>query len=502
MIILRLLPPLSKATALTDDNWRHFVVHHLMTDLQHVESVNIKHNTSDRWLDTVRKHPSFLQRCRTLKQLSMASLGPGSFNWAVQEKLDMEGTRNYHNTIGDFDNGHASATQTAFQQHSLIPLADVNIREGNTPIKDEVDDIAFAFSQTLQSLAVLASDSIRDPTRRIHIGKGWVDLPLLTSLSLDGSRARLVTDSRLLSHCPNVVSVMLGDKTMEYRCQEIVSSQPAHLARLDTLFLTGQSALTFHPATLDSTQSLASLSLTVSERPGIFCFIPPVEELDRSYGVQSNSGATATVIDSGPAIIRPHWSWDWDLPRLHTLRLGAEFAYRFEFRMLQGCPALEALGLDIRMINGQHTRVITEADMFVTAGSDTTEGSGVGTVEPSRRRIVAPSIRAFAMHGCWSIEDNLLEGFLMDMFPNLEDLSERYWKEVTLEGLLKLVRKRSDNKLKKVHMDLAYPSEDEMLRHRFYPFHKVKGRAVLPTKFCFVRAQHHRYVLLHDTEPL
>ncbi|KAF9087028.1 hypothetical protein BGX23_008412 [Mortierella sp. AD031] len=468
--ILRLLPPLSKVSALTDDNWLHFMAHHLTTDLQHVDSINIKHNTPDRWVETIWKHPSFLQRCRALVRLKMVSPGQGSFNWAVQEKQDMKGVRHCNNIMGESDIRHAAETRTAFPQHSLIPLAHASITEGSTPFKDEVDDIAYAFSQTLRSLAVMASDSFGDPARRIHIGKGWVDLPLLTRLEFGVHRARLVIDSRFLSHCPNAEYVFLMDRTLEYRCQEIVPTQSACLPRIQTLILAGWSALTFHPATLNSTKSLTFLFLTVCETPGSVCFIPPVEELERSYGIQSNSEAEPATIDSEPQIIRPLWTWDWDLPRLTNLRLEAEFAYRFEFRMLEGCPALVFLDLDICTADGQHMRVIEEADMFVAAAA--------GVAGRARKRIVAPSVRKLAVYGNWWIEDSLLEGFLMDMFPNLEMLMEKKWKGVTLEGLLNVIRKRPDNKLNLVYMDLPLPSEVEMSRHRFYPVERVKGRAL------------------------
>ncbi|KAF9079318.1 hypothetical protein BGX23_004395, partial [Mortierella sp. AD031] len=126
----------------------------------------------------------------------------------------------FEDSVSTRDTKLQDSSRSAAQEHGLIPLAYASITEGNTPFKDEIDDVAFAFSQTLLHLTVLASTSLRNPTRRIHIGQGWVDLPLLTHLTLDADRARLMIDSQLLLHCPNVESVVLSDKTIVYHCQD------------------------------------------------------------------------------------------------------------------------------------------------------------------------------------------------------------------------------------------------------------------------------------------
>lgn len=50
------------------------------------------------------------------------------------------------------------------------------------------------------------------------------------------------------------------------------------------------------------------------------------------------------------AIAQPQWTWDWFLPSLWELELTSEFAYRFEFRMLQSCPASSKLRLYMRTL--------------------------------------------------------------------------------------------------------------------------------------------------------
>ncbi|KAF9080263.1 hypothetical protein BGX29_005475, partial [Mortierella sp. GBA35] len=92
--------------------------------------------------------------------------------------------------------------------------------------------------------------------------------------------------------------------------------------------------------------------LTVSRSDEDICFIPSVEELDRSYGLQGGSPMEPVPTDQGqgqaaPTIIRPSWMWNWKLPQLTRLSLTSEFAYRFEFEMLKGCPLLKSLHLGI-----------------------------------------------------------------------------------------------------------------------------------------------------------
>ncbi|KAF9922423.1 hypothetical protein FBU30_007445 [Linnemannia zychae] len=50
------------------------------------------------------------------------------------------------------------------------------------------------------------------------------------------------------------------------------------------------------------------------------CYIPPVEELNASFQMESEDVESATSFSSG----RPRWTWDWHLPLLTSLTLTAE----------------------------------------------------------------------------------------------------------------------------------------------------------------------------------
>lgn len=94
------------------------------------------------------------------------------------------------------------------------------------------------------------------------------------------------------------------------------------------------------------------------------CFIPPVAELS-SYHDLDAEGDGPPKTASSILIARPRWVWIWYLPRLKHLALTSEFAYRFEFKMLQGCPALEYLRLHMRTTDRHHARVISEKDLYL-----------------------------------------------------------------------------------------------------------------------------------------
>ncbi|KAF9901393.1 hypothetical protein EC991_006213 [Linnemannia zychae] len=210
--IYRLLPPMPPPTEINKDSWMKLMAQPLTTDLGRVQTFTA---SQEQWQNPVYDYGLIFQRCRDLRSLNVSAPGRGTFEWAVQEKrlLDLGGTRR------------------------LVPLEHVHITD-YTLLSDEVNDIAFAFSDTLQSITV--HDIIQPgPFPTIWIGKGWVDLPLLTQLSLDIRRNRLVVDEMMLFHCPSLTHLDLMDITEEYRAQDIIPSLPAHLGQLEDLKLQG-----------------------------------------------------------------------------------------------------------------------------------------------------------------------------------------------------------------------------------------------------------------------
>ncbi|KAF9102741.1 hypothetical protein BGX29_004220 [Mortierella sp. GBA35] len=295
-------------------------------------------------------------------------------------------------------------SRPAFYQHSPIPLQKAVIYEcKTTPLTDEIDDIAYSFRQSLWTLCVYGSES----------------LPALP------------------------LGVHTSDNISRYRCQDLVLCLPASLESLSSLHLNGWNALTFHPDTLlHYGDYLMELILGTQRQAGGY-FIPPDEELNRSYNIQDESSDGSTPLMT-PAIIRPHWTWDWNLPELKALILTSEFAYRFKFRMLDRCPLLETLELHIASIDGLHFREISVSDLFMPPAishDDDNDDTSSTFLQPPLQRIVVPRLGWLTMTGHWIINDgdtnnsdydndnsnSFLSEFVNGMFPTVEDVTMLGW---------------------------------------------------------------------------
>ncbi|KAK3804860.1 MAG: hypothetical protein JOS17DRAFT_769149 [Linnemannia elongata] len=458
-----LLPPLLRPSVLNMGNWHQFFAHPEEVDLSCVESVESAPH--GKVFDLIRGRREFLRRCRALRELYMASLGEGTFRWAVKEKQELEqlqgGIYNFYHPTSKQGTGATITDQATsrplYLQHGLVPLADVMISDVSST-SDELDDIVFAFSNTLKSLRVCLRTE-EESTISYFGHNGTVDLPVLTRLTIS-TWNRLKIHRYLLAHCPNLVLLEIFDSNASrYQCQEIVPCAPAQLSKLETITLLGWSSLTFHPDTLYSTERLDSLTISVPYRSfSIYYYIPPVEELDRSYGIlqddgdlgtEATAGASAEAIDTPEAaIVRPEWKWDWHLPHLTKLELSGEYAFRFKFRMLQGCPSLLILNLNMLTASATHLVVLAVADFFMPQQDNSHCSStppGTMAMPPLKREyIVAPALEMLTMRGSWSINDAVMTQFLSrTIFPRLEHVTANAWIGFSWVGLTNALRARA-----------------------------------------------------------
>ncbi|KAF9127629.1 hypothetical protein BGW39_005754 [Mortierella sp. 14UC] len=428
--IIRLLPPLHNPRSLDDTNLVTLAAHLDSTDLTNVARIfNLQ--GPDYWFHILRDSPQFLQRCRSLKELFMEPLGQGAFAWAVQEKCA-------------FLSG-----QGPYLEHELISLERISIHESEDALlTTELDDIAVAFSETLESIIFTMAPVLPPPPRTTHIGQGWPDLPVLTNIVANAAQDRLVMDPQLLRRCPNIERVTVVDHTSHYKWRDHQPIQSAQLPKLEHLRLIGTSALTFHPDTLHSTTALEYVHIGTWPNNTGHYFIPTPEELRESFdfGVDSTQRPAAFR-----APFRPLWTWDWYLPSLEHLILGGEFAFMFEFMMLQGCPSLYFLALDMKFSNRQIARSITNDDMFL---SSTDHNSAT-----SKTALVVPSLRILKLKGQWMLKDSLLPQFLSVMLPNLEYLEEQGMGKYTLDGLVQVV-KTKPNRIEELSLDKLVVYED------------------------------------------
>ncbi|KAF9901396.1 hypothetical protein EC991_006216 [Linnemannia zychae] len=452
LMIFLLLPPARRLTTLTEDNWMQLMAHPESTDLRYLKTLRCT-LPPETWFGPRYDYRLLLQRCRALRDLQILSMGQGSFSWAVEEKRSIE-------SLGvDIGNnsrkGHEAVQwkedpRAAYRQYGLVPLETFFISELLLPLTDEIDDVAFAFSRTLINITVT---TLGDSTegRWLHIGRGWVDLPMLTCLDIQISSARLVIHPDLLTHCPSLTHVKLTDRTYGYHCQDIVPCQPAQLGNLMALNLVGWSALTFHHATLHSAINLSMLKITMDIDPDEGCFIPPPAELKWSYGIEDNV-RIGTEYEDPPPIPRPRWTWNWYLPNLHSLELTAEFAYYFQFQLLPGCPSLMSLSLDMHSIDND-SLIMIEEDLVAPSVRDDPTSPTI--------RIEVPTLRYLNLRGRWIMNDAYMLDLMSGMFPNVEDWVLDGWEDITLRGLVNVLRTQPNNRYRSVYTSLPLPSEAE-----------------------------------------
>ncbi|KAF9100089.1 hypothetical protein BGX23_006053 [Mortierella sp. AD031] len=421
--IFRMLPMLDRPRLLNWVNWVQFLAHLPSTDLGHVQEIDIAIPVGVE-RDRIIGPRDLLQRCRSLKRLTINALGQGLFKWAVEEKriTDRIGSS------GVIDS--RSNDRPLYVRHGLVPLEEVYVEESDVPFTDEINDIAFAFSQSLQKLTFIEQDRTPAtpadlPERWVHVGQGWTDLPELKILAIEVQATRLVVDRDLLVHCSNAVRICLQDKVFMYSRDELVPCLPAQLPQLEVLELIGWSALTFHPDTLYSTARLAELVLKTRLGDDGQCFIPLTDD--------STDGSLNSIT---PGVL---WSWDWNLPLLTYLELNAAFAHDFQFRMLDGCPALESLDLDINATEGD-IRLLDRWDLSINPWDDKEEENSGEAMDEEDEVVVAPSVRTLRMKGRWQMENGFLAGFLSALFPNLEELEAKHWIGVTIDDFLAYMR--------------------------------------------------------------
>jgi len=172
-----------------------------------------------------------------------------------------------------------------------------------------------------------------------------------------------------------------------------------------------------------------TLSIPPLEVNGPILVIPPIDELNISYGLHIEP---AEGYEAG-GLLDPIM-----LVRLHLFCLRSEFAYRFEFGMLQGCPSIAYLELDMLTGGSRHPRALTRADLFATSSNtDITTGEDPSTEPPTQqRRIVAPNMTRLRMTGQRVMDDALLTELLTGMFPNLRYFMEKGWSKIILQEVI------------------------------------------------------------------
>ncbi|KAK3821486.1 MAG: hypothetical protein J3Q66DRAFT_398518 [Benniella sp.] len=450
--IQALLPPLHNPRSIDNSNWINFAGRLKDTNLNHVESITLDKYTEEHrrqgwghkhWIAYgIYSNQRFLPRCRVLKKLKMYTLGPDMFQWAVQEKKQMDEARQRKRITSQ----HVSTRQHGYHDNGLVPLVplrSVTIRamRRSQPPAQELDDIAFAFSGTLENLFMRSvwRKSRDEPenlasTPQVAYGRGW-DLPRLQNLALSVSHFQLYFDMNGLGRCYSLESIRLHDDIMRYNYQEVRSWSSVSLPHLKVLDLKGSPALHFNMDSLHHSPCLKTLKLgmhCIDHRGRYYSYIPSAEELERDDSdnqwtdgneVSGMSGSNQALGSIGR---RPRYTWDWYLPKLSSISLTTVFAFKFDFQWLQYLPNLEYIHLDMKStIHNDscvtHERHITLKD--ISKGQQLHQQDEDGSEEEilSDQFINLPKLTSMRFDGQWNFEEKVVETICSTVAPILEN---------------------------------------------------------------------------------
>ncbi|KAG0275244.1 hypothetical protein BGZ95_009030, partial [Linnemannia exigua] len=352
--LLQPLPPLFNPCSLDHNNWTQFLFKSYDTNLSYVKSLDLPPAPGPVFM---RRYSEYLRRCRSLEHFKTIAIKEGLFHWAVDER------RRYN----------ADIKAGWLPQHALVPLRSFIVKNGKPYAGQQINDIAFAFGNTLKSIKISGRwrqlHSNQDEPGPIIDGDEpiWF-LPRLSKLmvEMETEDSYLHLHPEFLSRCPRLDTVSLYDRLQGYKLNSVHHWKPAALPDLKYLRLQGTPAASFHPDTLKNTPELVELHLgTVPWLPGIY-YIPPPEQFT---GIEHGEPSDMNPIESStpspsPSPTPPIWTWDWELPKLTNLTLRVEFAYRFQFRMLDRTPNLDTFVCNIRSWSGLHIRILPLEDLF------------------------------------------------------------------------------------------------------------------------------------------
>ncbi|KAF9087605.1 hypothetical protein BGX23_007990 [Mortierella sp. AD031] len=271
-------------------------------------------------------------------------------------------------------------------QRPLVTLKEFIIKYDSPSFGSQLSDVLYAFNNTLETVHVRGfrpnneDDHDHQTPSEFSIGMGHNDgdgklLPLrcfdlrLSELWVNTNYIFLQIHPEFLIRCPRLRSVDLEDKRSQYSLEEVVHWEPADLPELDRLCLTGTPALAFHPETLRTTQKL---------------------------------------------------------PNLTDLTLTSEFAYRFQFRMLDKTPSLSYLSIDINSLSRAHKRTVGIADL-VKPGyhhpammMDKDDDNDTKEAWKEFEYIHVPTLVKFFLDGPWNLDDRVLQILFSRVAPRTE----------------------------------------------------------------------------------
>lgn len=375
--IMRALPALDNPRHLHERNWLQFVFHLESTCLDNVRTVTAPSDEL-RWQTELMQAGEYLPRCRSLKTLQLPYFAPGTFRWAVDEKN----------------------RQVLDHERNLVPLRSVSIIQFNSNPVLEIDDIAYAFSDTLEEFTYNCNhlDEENEETwnpipQTFTAGYKWTTMPVLKSLSILMDNHVLALDPHTLALCPALQTIDISDYKQNFSPETRVWTEPLQLPGLTRIKLQGSSANGFNLDTFHSTPCLERAELSMSS----------------THLIDDEQGQPTQEYDLSLPNSPREWTWNWYLPCLTYLDLGPGFASVFQFRMLEGCQALTVLRL-----------VMTGPDV-PQGGVEVFDRDLVHSIDKSRF-FSCPSMASLYLCGPWIMKPLFLQTLFGEVMPNLKDV--------------------------------------------------------------------------------
>ncbi|KAK9717524.1 hypothetical protein K7432_006130 [Basidiobolus ranarum] len=241
---------------------------------------------------------SLFRRCTKLEKVSFCPSGLDSFKWAVKKRALLL-------------NSDCSVTSTS--EVKLPPLQEVYMVCKNFAALRIVEDIIYAFRNTIRKITVVDKHYVFSPT---PLSWDWL-LPNLVKIHMIIVDLTLF-DLESLNLCPSLEELCITTRCR--RDDTVAEFGPIlRLPNLRSLTLLNRISHEFNFGSLEYSPLLETIMLW------------------------DTSASLPTRPSDSPCWT---WTWDWKLPHLKELKLNGESAALFQFRLLDSCPLLEKIFLD------------------------------------------------------------------------------------------------------------------------------------------------------------
>ncbi|KAK9766792.1 hypothetical protein K7432_003844 [Basidiobolus ranarum] len=350
----------------------------------------IKYNEEIQGWDSI----SFLQRCPKLEKVRFNPTQPNTFKWAVKRRDLL--------TASDLELGRSSTSK-------LVPLQDVHMQCQYCTSLSIVQDIVYAFRNTIKSITVEEHLHPRFHFNPEPLRWDWL-LPNLVKIHIDETDFTLF-DFGSLNLCPSLEDLHLTGGYGDIDCDVIPEFGPIlKLPNLRNIQLEYEISFQFDLASLQYSPLLETLIISNDV---------PLSEDDESPMIRPTDSPCW------------EWTWDWYLPHLKRMDLTGESAFLFQFRFISSCPSLQYLRLD----TDEYERSMSLDQIART-----------GVLLPSAYKNQVNEVKhrfEFALQGRWEMSKYTLHVLLLQYMPHVTDIDFSCANRIDPLGVIDVTQKLS-----------------------------------------------------------